>query len=241
MATFTTIEPHSLQVNDSVSVAGALVQYYSADNNPYLTNPGNPYNSVNGSPFIVSAVPAPNQFQYLLPFEPLRTLISQVPLNAGGSPIFSKGSMLNVVTAQSLVHESLGSTKALFQSVGNHGFNTDDFVSIFGVKMNTADGKGTFLNPYNGVFQITKLSPSEFTYDTGTALPANAMTNPAPACAKQVGTALIREGAAAIFRTVRPHFFDPDQIVLVDHALVAGNENRPYAELGIRVIGPGTE
>jgi hypothetical protein len=116
---------------------------------------------------------------------------------------------------------------AKFISQGAHGFDDGEIVSVFGVKMD-APGGGTFFNPYNGVFDITKTSPTEFTYLMASAPSSNALTSPAPMCAKQVGTALTRNGTTATFRTVRPHFLERGQIVSMEGALVGGSAINPF-------------
>lgn len=260
LATFTTIEPHGLSVNDAVSIGGASVPFgqnnpYSSDPNPTSGenyNPNNPYNSV-GEPFQVVAVPSPNQFQYELPSMPPGFGTSpNVPTNAGGSPVFSSGGTLDVVTAVSLTRDPDHKKIATFTSATPQGFNVGDIVSVFGAQMISSESppafSPTYYNPYNGLFVIRDVgpmpNPTWFTYLMTYEALDNARTDGSggvapPKCARQLGTPLTRNGTTATFRTVRPHFLEVGQIVWMDVALVAGSDTNPFygKNLVIKSVG----
>jgi len=260
VATFTTIEPHGLGVGAEVTIGGASVVFGS--NNPYSSdfvgdpaqpdnwNPDNPYNSTAGNPtFTILAVPSPNQFKFVLPHPPglgnsnANSNPDLVPSNAGGSPVFSLAETSNVVTAESLVPaptaESPNRVKFTTPSNQPHNFQLGDIISVFGVKM-IGSPSGTFFNPYNGVFQVSDVdSGNIFYYETLTAALNGALTTPPPQCAKQVGTALTRNGTIARFQTVSPHFLTVGQIVWIDRALVKGNEPNPFNGKNFAITSAG--
>lgn len=250
IATYTSLEPHGLLPGSQVTIGGAFVSYYE----DVPAWPYTPYTNVYNGTFTVLAVPAPNQFQYELAAAPPGYGSSEnVPTNAGRSPVFSAGASLVAVQATSLTRDPNNKKIAKFTSATPHGFKVGDVVSVFGAQMISSQTPSSFSpayhNPYNGAFAILAVEPGAnptwFIYEMTSEALDNVRTDGSegiapPQCARQVGTALTRNGTVATFRTVRPHFLLVGQIVKVEGALVGGTLGNPFNGTNFALTSAGS-